>query len=534
MGLWDKVIPIKSSKVESSAILSQLEVDSTQDVTELIKKAKKFLTSKKATLSEKIYVINKVVSIVLGKYSDRTQVIYDREDLHNYILSSIHNGVIAIDTETNNSIDPLTCKLMGVCLYTKGQKNVYIPINHIDINTNKRIESQLTEQDIYEELSLLKSNDCKIIMHNAKFDYKVLYCTCNLDLRCYWDTILCVGILNENEKHRGLKYQYIDKCDKTQVYYSIDALFADIPYEIVPIDTFSLYSATDAFETYELFKWQKSELEKEGNEKLKSLFLDIEMPCLQVVADMELTGISLNEEYAHKLSVKYHKKLDEVSKKIYNELEKYQPLINKWKETPDANRRNPKPGNKGYEKSKVEQLGNPINLDSPVQLSILLYDILNVGIIDESMPRGTGESILEQINLPICKYILERRGILKLLDTYIDILPKLINPKTKRIHAEFNQLGAETGRFSSSNPNLQNIPASNKEIRIMFQAKTDYIDVKSNNDVFTISSLQEVETSQGWKLCKDLDVELDELIINNVPTKIKSVLKNNDSYLITI
>ena len=87
-------------------------------------------------------------------------------------------------------------------------------------------------------------------------------------------------------------------------------------------------------------------------------------------------------------------------------------------------------------------------------MAILLYDILKVGLIDKKTPRGTGEEILQKINLPLCNLILEKRGLEKLIGTYIDKLPACVSEKDNRLHAHFNQLGAGTGRFSSSDPNL--------------------------------------------------------------------------------
>ena len=123
---------------------------------------------------------------------------------------------------------------------------------------------------------------------------------------------------------------------------------------------------------------------------------------------------------------------------------------------------------------------DPISINSPTQLAILLYDILNVPPVSKEKPRGTGEEILVDIDLPLCKLILEYRGIYKLLSTYIDKLPETVNPKTNRIHASFNQYGAATGRFSSSDPNLQNIPSHNKDIRQMFRASEGKVLVGSD------------------------------------------------------
>ena len=119
-------------------------------------------------------------------------------------------------------------------------------------------------------------------------------------------------------------------------------------------------------------------------------------------------------------------------------------------------------------------------MTSPTQLAIFFYDVLDVGVIDKKSPRGTGEEILKSIGLPICNLILEKRGMEKLIGTYVDKLPNCVIPETGRLHAHFNQIGADTGRFSSSDPNLQNIPSHNKNIRMMFTAADGMVLVGSD------------------------------------------------------
>jgi DNA polymerase I-like protein with 3'-5' exonuclease and polymerase domains len=424
---------------------------------------------------------------ILGKYKDNTVTIKTREELTQYIDAAISNGVIAIDTETNNSLQPITCKLMGPCIYTPGQKNAYIPLNHVDFKTGQRLEWQLTEIDIKEEFDRLTNT--LIIMHNAKFDYKVIKCTCGKQLHVYWDTMLGAQLLNENEL-AGLKFQYIDKIDPSIEKYDINHLFKNVEYAIVDPEVFALYAATDAYMTYMLYLWQKEQFEKEEHKKLYKLFLEVEMPVMEVAAEMELQGVCIDDEFAERLGQKYRNKLDVLEKEIETELDKYTDTIRQWRMTDEATFKplNAKPNKNGeftYKKSKSEQLETPINLGSPTQLSILIYDVLQHPVVDQKSPRGTGEEILEKINLPICKLILERRGLLKLKDTYIEKLPLCVLPETGKVHANFNQLGTEeknvkTGRFSSTDPNLQNIPSKEKAIRMLFKASPGHILVGSD------------------------------------------------------
>ena len=482
MSLWGDEFEVPSAKKEVKKVAKK--VSSPKDPKVETRKAMK---SKTVSTFDKLQLIYEEVNRVLGGYTSNTKVITSKDELSQYIDEAIRNGIIAIDTETNNSLEPLTCLLMGACIYTPGQLSAYIPVHHTQPDTDILIENQLTESDIKEQFERLSNT--KILMHNGKFDYEVIKCTCNCVLNIYWDTEIAARILDENEL-AGLKKQYILHIDSTQEKYDIEHLFQGIPYAYVKPEIFALYAATDAYITYRLYEWQKEQFNKPGNEKLFDLFMNVEMPVVPVCAEMELYGIEIDKEYAKRLSNKYHKKVDEVNAKIDTELSKYSDKISAWRLTKEANykERNSKPNKSGeftYKKSKNEQLENPPQLNSPTQLAILLYDILGTPAQDKKSPRGTGEEILQKINLPICDLILEKRGLEKLIGTYIDKIPECVNSKDNRLHAHFNQLGAGTGRFSSSNPNLQNIPSHVKEIRLMFRA--------SDGDVFVGADFSQQE-----------------------------------------
>lgn len=473
--LWGDEFVIEDSAKQAKSLLKKIEKPK--------KTEQQILKSKNTSIEDKLRIIYENVNRILGVYKENTLVIKDKETLSNYIDKAIENDIIAIDTETNNSLDPLTCKLMGPCLYTPGMKNAYIPINHVNYKTGERLPWQLTEDDIYEQFSRL--NNVTIITHNGKFDYEVLKCTTDWDMPVYWDTYIGARIINENER-AGLKEQYIEKIDSSIEKYSIDHLF-DIEYALVDPDIFALYAATDSFMTYKLYELQKSIFERPGNEKLYDLFMNVEMAVMPVVASMELTGINLDEGYCNRLSEKYNNKLSELNKKIDVELDKLNEKISQWRLSPQANLKpkSTKPNKDGeykLQKSKNEQLKDPPELSSPTQLAILLYDILEVEVVDKNNPRGTGEEILQKLKdkYYICNLILEKRGLEKLLNAFIDSLPKMRSERDNKIHSNFKQLGTDTGRFSCSNPNLQQIPSSNKEIRMMFKASDGYVLVGSD------------------------------------------------------
>ena len=469
----------------------------------------KLLKSKTASFEEKLSRVIEEVTRVLGIYSSETRCIYSRDELHDYITAAINNGIIAIDTETlgtrtdipKPATDPFTCKLAGVCLYTPGQKNIYIPINHVDYKTNVRWDYQLSENDIREELSRLVETKTINVFQNGKFDYMVLYFTCGVKVPITWDTMIGSQILNENEQ-AGLKFQYKDKIDPEQEKYDIDKLFDLDNLEKYPCDLFSLYAATDSYMTYRLYEYQKKEFEKPGNERLYNLFLNIEMPVVTTCAEMQMRGVGLDKEFAKRLSDKFHKKLDVVEFGIKEELKKYTDSINEWRLSVLANRHEIVNGKQ--QKSLSEKLSDPIEITSATQLGIFLYDVLKVLKPDEDGKKPVDEDTLLTIKdkLPIISLILKKREYDKYLGTYIDALPLLASPRDGRIHPKFNQLGREekgvvTGRFSSTDPNFQNIPARGNitSVRCMIVPTTEYF---TRYDFSSIDNSEELLVDGNW------------------------------------
>jgi len=422
-------------------------------------------------LLEKIAKINAVINKSLDKYADKYDIIREENKFEQYIDKCIENNAVAIDTETN-SLDPITCIIAGMSLYTPGEKAIYTPINHISYITSIKIENQLSVEFIKEQLLRLKENNVKIIMFNAKFDIRVIKHQIGITLTAYWDGYIAARLLNENEDENGLKYLHKKYClDNQGDAFSYDSLFEGIPFIYIPINTGYLYAARDAEITYELFKFQEPFLTcqdydetNKGLDKLSYVFREIEMALIDIVIEMEDTGINLDMEFIEKLSKKYNNELEDIKKEFNEEYLKYKDKILDYK-------------NKQGSKNKLEE---PINIASSTQIAIFLYDILNLKSVDKKDPRGTGEPILQKINHPVVKIILKYREVTKLLSTYVDKMPNNLNPKTNRIHASFNQNGTDTGRFSSSNPNMQNIPSHNKDIRKIFKATDGYLMISSD------------------------------------------------------
>lgn len=436
-------------------------------------------TSKKVTkpiikgggsLLEKINSITYEVDSKLGEYKDKYSCVRDVEELHTYITMCINNNVCAIDTETTG-LNPMIDTIVGFSLYTPNMKAIYVPINHIDYVSNEKIANQLTIANCREELQRLVDSNVRMIMFNAKFDIRVIRHQIGVYLTPFWDGYIAQRLLNENEPENGLKAlhkKYVLKNEKDA--FSFSDLFSNITFDLIPLRAGYIYAARDAEVTYELYKYQEPFLDNNNQKCIDKdlvdvayVFREIEMPLITVVADMEDYGIKVDVEYMNMLSEKYNKLLLEKEAAFYALCDKYSDKI--------ENYRISHPNNK---------LGTLINIASSTQIAILLYDILGEKPIPKQPVRGTGEEVLKAMDNEFCKCILEYREVAKLISTYIDKMEKVINPNDGKVHCVFNQYGADTGRFSSQDPNMQNIPSHNKDIRKMFVADDGYVLMSSD------------------------------------------------------
>lgn len=452
--------------------------------------------------------INQIKAIVetnLGQYKDEYQVIRNQEVLHDFISASIGNNYISIDTETDG-LDPLLNIIAGICIYTQGQKSAYIPINHISYITGIKASNQLSAEVVISEFKRLLEKKPDIDMFNGKFDIRFLRSFGLPDIYCTWDGYLASRILNENEEHKNLKYLHNKYClDGKGDAFRFDDLFKGIPFTYIPPDVGYLYAAHDPIITTELCDYQRRYLtdntDREDIKNMYWVFKNIEMPCVSVVADMEDNGILLDQNYTNELSEKYNTLIKEKEYRFYK-------LYNEFREEIDSFKA----------KNPNAKIDDPINIASPSQIAILLYDILKLESPDKKSPRGTGEEILSKLDMPLANAILEYREVAKLLSTYIDKLPECVNPKDGRIHCSFNQYGADTGRFSSSDPNLQNIPSHNKDIRKMFIASPGYVlmssDYSQQEPKVMTQMCKDPKMIQAYKEGKDLYAEIAALSFN--------------------
>lgn len=385
----------------------------------------------KLPLDERLKLIEKEVYKVLGRYKGFVKVITTEDDFNKYIDKAISVDYIAFDTETNNSLDPLTCKVMGLCMYIPNTKPVYVPLNHTQPGTDILLENQISEEVAKNGLLRFKENNTKMIYHNGKFDIRVINNTLGFYLPIWWDTMIAAQMLDENEMAR-LKYQFKKHIDPTIGSYNIEKLFTGIPYAWVDPEVFALYAAIDAYDTYKLQKWQEELFKKDKLDKMKKLFLDIEVPITSIVSKMEDDGVCLNEDFTNRLNKKYHDGLDKSIENVYKILEPYNSTIKTYQD--------------------AGKLDNPLNFNSPPQLQIIIYEILGIEPLEE-FGKSTEKKCMELLNQPFTNALLEYRHYSKMITAFTEALPKLRSIKDNKIHASFNQMGKEennvrTGRFS--------------------------------------------------------------------------------------
>lgn len=494
-------VPKRAGKAQDKAIAKSTK-----------KSVSKSTTVKGGGLLGQINQIKAMVEKYLGKFKNDYEIITTVDDLNKYFCACYENGVISIDTETTG-LDPILDKIVGLCIYTPNRKPAYVPINHVSYVTGVRVDNQLTEGQVAGQLKwLIARSDLDIIMFNAKFDMRVIRNQLGVkNIYCTWDCYLAAKLMNENEDSHGLKalhQKYV--LDGKEDEFKFDALFKGLSADKIPINTFYLYAAHDAVITYELYQYQKQFMyydptvtpdSRNGMNGVSWVFFNIEMPCVKVVCDMEDNGVKFDFEYQQKLSERYNKLLEEKTEEFYRCCSVYDSEIEEYKR-----------------KNVNHKLDTPINMGSPTQIAILLYDILQIEPPDPKSPRGTGEAILQKIDNPIAKAILDYRELSKLIGTYIDKLPDCVNPKDGRIHCSFNQYGAKTGRFSSSDPNLQNIPSHNKDIRKMFVASDGYVlmssDYSQQEPKVMTQMCGDPKMIQAYQEGKDLYAEIAALSFN--------------------
>lgn len=414
------------------------------------------------TIKQKVEYAKDLSLQVFGNKLDKIELVTDPNRIEEYLHNTLKNGILAVDTETNG-LDRIDGKIAGICLYTPGEKGIYIPVGHVSYMTNQPLKDNVDTWKMKWFFDVCNENNVKYILHNAKFDMHILYWMIGVKIVPYWDTLIAGQLLNENEPH-GLKVLYQKYCvraDEEQQVAKFNTLFNGIEFNSIPPSVGYMYAAFDPIMTYELYKFQEQYLDKDngklcyrkGLERVADVFRNIEMPLIEVVFDMEVQGVDIDTELAKELKDRYtyymNLAVDNFKAQII-ELEVAGAFDELRVKHPDKF-------------NKISELGDiKINIASNAQLVILFYDVLKLD--PPKGQRSVGEEQLKQLHHPLVDCILEYRGMSKLLSTYIEAIPNHIAKKDGKLHANFNQYGAKTGRFSSSDPNLQNIPSKTKKL----------------------------------------------------------------------
>ena len=364
----------------------------------------------------------------------RYETVLDEASLDRWVAKLASAPLACVDTETT-SLDPMTAVLVGISISTMPGEAAYIPLTHRYAGAPQ----QLATDAVLAKLRPWLEDATKLkVGQNAKYDRHV-FANHGVDLAgVAHDTLLQSYVLESHQRHdmdalamrflgaSGL-LQYIDVAGKGA---------GQIPFDQVDIQRATEYSAEDADVTLQLHGALLPRVEKE--EKLKYIYAGIEIPVASVLLTMERNGVLIDTNLLARQSQELGQKMLELEKKAH------------------------------------ELGGGPFNLGSPKQLCEILFDRLKLKVVKKT-PSGspsTDEEVLEKLaqDHPICATLLEHRGLSKLKSTYTDKLPRMVHAKTGRVHTNYAQAVAVTGRLSSTDPNLQNIPVRTAEGRRIREA----------------------------------------------------------------
>jgi len=406
---------------------------------------------------------------VLAYFKDSKAIlITSKQQLHDYVTKVIESGYAGIDTETTG-LDRLNDTIVGASLYFPDGTECYIPSKHIVPIFDEPYKNQLSYEEIRVEFQRIADSNVKLIFANADFDLAMIYKDIKVDFikNFYYDVQIAWRCIKENEKSNALKDLYCKyvlngKGDpmKFRDFFS-PKLFPYCKPEIA-----KLYAANDARITYELFLWQLPYLLKNnpkckshGFEAIADLVWNVEFPMVAVCQNMHRRGIYLEKSMAKMLYNKYIPELDREKEKLANMV---QELLDDPKYQTSS--RCPFHSSKDF------------NPNSVPHVKWLCYDLLK---LDGGKSGGTGKEILSTFNIPVTTQILKCRSLVTLIGTFVEKLPNTTSDDS-RIHCQFKQIGADTGRMSSSDPNMQNIPSKHSDIRHMFRATPGYILLSSD------------------------------------------------------
>ena len=393
-------------------------------------------------------------SIVYAHEAVETVIVRDEATLAELVASLNRAKLIAFDTETTG-IDQMSAELVGISLAVDGGRGYYVPVGHRVVGDDGQVDmfaqpvgDQLPLEQVIdalraplEDLAIAKS------AHNAVYDLMILQRYGISVAPITFDTMLAEWVKNPISKFLGLKALVAQTLDvqMTEISELLGKGKNQKTMDMVEIEAAAPYAAADAALTLRLVEPLASEL---GGTKLEKVYASLELPLIPIIASMQYKGVTLDVDFLRDMSQRLASDIAGLEDAIYAE------------------------GNIGK-----------FNIGSPKQLNNVLFEVLELpteGLKRTKLGYSTDATTLDALRdaHPIINKIVEYRELSKLKSTYVDALPALVNARTGRLHTSYNQAGSATGRFSSSSPNLQNIPIRTevgREVRRAFVAPEGYV-----------------------------------------------------------
>src|SRR5215204_4285873 len=370
----------------------------------------------------------KVVYTAKTESNVKANIVDTAEKLSDLVEALNGATVISFDTETT-STEEMKADIVGISLAVKEGEGYYIPIGHIGGNNLplKQVIDALTEPMTNPKIGK--------VAHNAKYDYIILAKAGLKVSPLTFDTMLAEFIIDPSSRHLGLKNLAFVKLgeEMTHIEELIGKGKKQISMAEVAIESVAPYAVADAETTLRLMPITQADLRRVNGTKLHD---EIDLPLTPILADMEMTGISLDVPFFQETSKRLEKRMAEIEKQVY------------------------------------ESVGKPFNINSTQQLSDILFKQLKLEPPDKGNKTASGHfstsaGVLDLLRgkHAVVDMVLEHRELSKIKSTYVDALQAALNSETGCVHTSYSQIGAVTGRLSSSNPNLQNIPIRTEEGR---------------------------------------------------------------------
>ena len=354
----------------------------------------------------------------------------DEEELVSLTEKIKEKGFVSIDTETTDT-DPHKAELVGISFSLEPDTGYYLPVNHMYLGVPKQVDKDRALNILR---PVLEDENISKIGQNIKYD-AIIFKNAGVDLKgIHFDTMVASYVINPGLRQHNLDYLAQHYLNHKMISYHdvVGKGRAEINFSGVMLEKAMEYSCEDSDITLKIKSILEKQLKADKNEEL---FHNLEMKLLPVLMDMEMAGIKVDTQFFRDMSSSFTKRIQALEKEIF------------------------------------EESGTEFNLNSTQQLGHILFEKLELPVQKKTAKTksySTDVKVLTKLareGYKISELILKYRTLAKLKSTYLDALVKIVNPKTGRIHSSFNQTVAATGRLSSSNPNLQNIPIRGEEGR---------------------------------------------------------------------